>query len=137
MASGDMMKRLVLFTLASALTMATFARADDAPNCKDPQDQSSMTQCAGLDFEKADKELNALWPRLKSDAEASDQDTGKTEYADALLASQRAWIAFRDAECTWQGFEAHGGSMEPMIVNGCMARLTKQRIKQLQTGASE
>ena len=131
------MKRLVLFTLASALTMATFARADDAPNCKDPQDQSSMTQCAGLDFEKADKELNALWPKMKADAEASDKDTGKTEYADALLASQRAWITFRDAECTWQGFEMHGGSGEPMLVNGCMARLTKQRIKQLQTGASE
>ena len=131
------MKRLVLFTLASALTMATLARADDAPNCKDPQDQSSMTQCAGLDFEKADKELNALWPKMKADAEASDKDTGKTEYADALLASQRAWITFRDAECTWQGFEMHGGSGEPMLVNGCMARLTKQRIKQLQTGASE
>jgi len=131
------MKRLVLFTLASALTMATFARADDAPNCKDPQDQSSMTQCAGLDFEKADKELNALWPKMKADAEASDKDAGKTEYADALLASQRAWITFRDAECTWQGFEMHGGSGEPMLVNGCLARLTKQRIKQLQTGASE
>ena len=117
--------------------MALPARADDAPNCKDPQDQSSMTQCAGLDFEKADKELNALWPKLKSDAEVSDKDTGKHEYADALLASQRDWIAFRDAECTWQGFEAHGGSLEPMLVNVCSARLTRERIKQLQTGASE
>ncbi len=122
---------LVLMALAGA------AQAEDALDCKDPKDQSAMTQCAGLDFEKADKELNALWPKLKADAEASDKDTGKTEYADALLSSQRAWIAFRDAECAWQGFEMHGGSGEPMLVNGCMARLTKQRIKQLQTGASE
>ena len=117
--------------------MTLHARADDAPNCKDPQDQSTMTLCAGLDFEKADKELNDLWPSLKVDAETNDKDTGKHEYADALLASQRAWIAFRDAECTWQGFDAHGGSLEPMIVNGCSARLTRDRIKQLKTGASE
>ncbi len=113
------------------------AYADKALDCKDPPDQSSMTQCAALDFEKADKELNGVWPKLKADAEASDKDTDKREYADALLASQRAWIAFRDAECKWQGFEMHGGSGEPMLYYGCLARLTQQRIKQLQTGASE
>ncbi len=117
--------------------MAIPAHADEAPNCNDPQDQNTMTQCAGLDFERADKELNALWPQLKADAEASDKNSGNHEYADALLASQRAWITFRDAECIWQGYEAHGGSLEPMIVNGCSARLTRDRIKQLQTGASE
>ncbi len=117
--------------------MAVPACADDAPNCKDPLDQNTMTQCAGLDFEKADKVLNTLWPKLKSDAEANDKDTGKTEFVDGLLASQRAWIAFRDAECIWQGYEAHGGSLEPMIVNVCSARLTRDRIKQLQIGASE
>ncbi len=119
------------------ILIAMPARADEVPNCKDPLDQNTMTQCAGLDFEKADKELNALWPTLKADAETNDKDTGKHEFADALLASQRAWIAFRDAECIWQGYEAHGGSLEPMIVNGCSARLTRDRIKQLQTGASE
>ena len=117
--------------------MAMPARADDALDCKEPLDQNTMTRCAGVDFEKADKELNELWPELKVDAEANEKDTGKHEYADALLASQRAWIVFRDAECIWQGYEAHGGSLEPMIVNGCSARLTRDRIKQLQTGASE
>jgi uncharacterized protein YecT (DUF1311 family) len=48
------------------------------------------------------------------------------------MASQRAWIAYRDAECIWQGFEAHGGSMEPMLVNACLAEKTTQRIKELQ-----
>jgi len=113
------------------------ALAEDKPNCKNPQTQSEMTQCAALEFEQADKDLNAIWPKLKSDAEASDQDTGKKEYVEALLKSQRAWLAFMEAECNWQGFEMHGGSGEPMIFYGCKARMTKQRIKQLQTGASE
>ena len=116
---------------------ATQAMADDAPNCSDPQDQNTMTACARIDFEKADAELNDIWPKLKTDAEDSDKGSDKHDYADALLASQRAWIVFRDAECAWQGFEAHGGSLEPMLVAGCEARLTRDRIKQLQTGASE
>ena len=116
---------------------ATAARAEDAPSCKDPQTQTDMTQCAALDFEKADKALNELWPKIKAQAQDNDKDTGKTDYADALLASQRAWIGFRDAECAWQAMEMHGGSGEPMLLYGCQGRLTRQRIKQLQTGASE
>lgn len=93
-----------------------------------------MTICAGLDYDKADKELNRIWPAIKAAAQESDAATGdgKTEFLDALMASQRAWIAYRDAQCAWQGFEAHGGSMEPMLVNGCLAALTEQRIKDLQ-----
>ena len=119
------------------ILVAVPAHADEALDCKDPKDQSSMTQCAAQDFETADQALNQIWPKLKADAEASDRDTGKTEYADALLASQRAWLSFRDAECAWQAMEMHGGSGEPMLLYGCQARLTQQRIKQLQTGASE
>ena len=116
---------------------ATQAMADDVPDCSASQDQNTMTACARIDYEKADAALNDIWPKLKTDAEDSDKGSDKHEYADALLASQRAWITFRDAECTWQGFEAHGGSLEPMLVAGCMAKLTRDRIKQLQTGASE
>ena len=121
------------WVIAFAL-MALPARADDALSCKDPQDQSSMTQCAALDFETADKALNALWPKIKSTAEAADKDTGKHEYADALLASQRAWLAYLEAQCKWQGFDMHGGSGEPMLYYGCKARLTTERIKELQLG---
>ncbi len=126
------MKWLVALLISIAPVLA-----EDQLNCKKAISQMEMTQCAALDFEKADRELNLTWPKIKNDAEASDKDSGKTEYVDALLKSQRAWLAFMDAECTWQGFEMHGGSGEPMVYYGCKARMTKQRIKQLQTGASE
>ena len=125
------------FILPILLLMASPALADDDLNCKDPQDQNSMTQCAALDFEKADKELNKVWPKIKSDAQGNDQGTAKTDYVDALLASQRTWIAFRDAQCKLQGFEMHGGSGEPMLVYGCQAEMTKERIKQLQSGGPQ
>ena len=47
----------------------------------------------------------------------------------ALLAAQRAWIAYRDSQCELAGFEARGGSMEPMLVSGCLADLTRKRAR--------
>ncbi len=126
------MKWMVAFLL-----IITPALADDALNCEIAQSQMEMTQCAAQDFEKSDKELNAIWPKIKSTAEGYDKDAGKTEYVDSLLASQRAWLAFLESECNWQAMEMHGGTGEPMLYYGCKARLTEQRIKQLQTGASE
>ena len=93
-----------------------------------------MTRCAGLDYEKADADLNRIWPSIKAEAVESDaaEGNGKTDFLDALMSSQRAWIAYRDAECTRQGFEAHNGSMEPMLVTACLAEMTAKRIKDLQ-----
>ena len=112
---------------------------DEKPDCTDPQDQSTMTYCAGVDFDKADKDLNALWPEIKKAAQEDDANVGNGthEYLDALMASQRAWLAYRDAECTWQGFYAHGGSMEPMLVNACLAKLTEERVKALKDGQEQ
>jgi uncharacterized protein YecT (DUF1311 family) len=130
---GMAMKRQILAAILLLCCGAAPAMADDKPDCTDPQDQNTMTLCAGLDYDKADKELNALWPSIKASAEENDKSASAEDggYVKALMASQKAWLAFRDAECTWQGFQAHGGSMEPMLVNGCLAAVTKDRIKQL------
>ena len=47
------------------------------------------------------------------------------------LPAQRGWIAYRDGQCELAGFEARGGSMEPMLVSGCLADLTRKRTKEL------
>ena len=110
------------------------ASAEEALDCKNPVSQQDMTLCAAGDFATADKALNKVWPKYKSSAEASDKDTGKHEYMNALKASQRTWLAYLEAQCTWQGFDMHGGSGEPMLYYGCKARLTKERIKELAMG---
>jgi uncharacterized protein YecT (DUF1311 family) len=127
--------------LGTALMLVLFCThstwAEDAPNCKTPKTQTEMAQCVGLEAEKSDVALNELLTKIKVEAEVSDKNTGKTEYVDALLASQRAWLAFRDSECTWQAFADHGGTSELIYQSMCKAKVTKQRIKQLQTGVSE
>lgn len=120
--------------LALLVLCALPAAAQDEPDCANRLDQNTMTHCAGIDYEKADAELNLVWPGLKKDAQDQDAEAseGMGGYLDALMASQQAWLVYRDAECTLQGFEAHGGSMEPMLVNACLADMTTKRIKELQ-----
>lgn len=130
-----MTRTLAILSCLILATSSPGSHAQDAePDCSDQKDQSTMTRCAGLDYEKADADLNRIWPSIKAEAVESDaaEGNGKTDFLDALMSSQRAWIAYRDAECTRQGFEAHNGSMEPMLVNACLAEMTAKRIKDLQ-----
>lgn len=50
---------------------------------------------------------------------------------EALVKAQRAWIGYRDAQCLSWGFQARGGSMEPMLVSSCEADLTRKRTAEL------
>jgi uncharacterized protein YecT (DUF1311 family) len=122
-----------------SLTLALLAAAQDPwqeYNCDDPRNQAEMNRCAGLDFERADAELNALWREVIAAARDADREINP-EYDQAptseevLRQAQRAWIAFRDAHCTYEGHEARGGSMETMLYEGCRARVTRERIAQL------
>ena len=128
--------------LALALQGSLDARARDH-NCRDPQNQHDMNACALIDFERADARLNAVWRETIAGARAADAELDRRyderATSEAVLrAAQRAWIAFRDSHCTWQGYEeARGGSMEPMVYNGCRAALTRARIGELGGDAPE
>ncbi|TNM62792.1 lysozyme inhibitor LprI family protein [Aliirhizobium smilacinae] len=104
------------------------------PDCKEPQTQTDMTICAGQDLADADKALNAQYQATrkllkKRDAEASMPDLKGGD--EALVKAQRAWIGYRDAQCLSWGFQARGGSMEPMLVSSCEADLTRKRTAEL------
>ncbi|WP_045023525.1 lysozyme inhibitor LprI family protein [Rhizobium nepotum] len=109
------------------------ALADDAPDCTSPQTQTDMTECAGEDYEKADRQLNAEYQKVRKqlaerDRSAEESDKGAT---DALITAQRAWVAFRDANCDAFGFQARGGTMEPMLVSACLADMSSKRADEL------
>ena len=55
----------------------------------------------------------------------------------ALLASQRAWISYRDAQCELEGFSMRGGTAEPLMVSSCLETLTKQRTEELKRLAAD
>ena len=122
--------------LALALQGSLDERAREF-QCGDPPHQLAMNMCAGIDFERADVELNAVWREAIADARAADAEIDRrydqrpTSEA-KLREAQRAWIVFRDAHCTLDAYGgARGGSMESMLYQGCRAQLTRERIRQL------
>lgn len=110
-----------------AVAPATLGLAPaSAGTCTDPMDQSTMNICADKDYRAADAVLNKVYKR----AMAAQDDTGR----DLLRASERVWIAYRDAECKFEAAPNEGGSIYPMVYAGCLTRLTKARIADLRQG---
>lgn len=102
-------------------------------DCENAQTQADMNSCAALDFQKADKALNVQYKKTRAAMVAidADLDTGLKGAEQALVKAQRAWVDFRDSQCDAEGFEARGGTMEPLLVSGCKTRLTETRTKEL------
>jgi uncharacterized protein YecT (DUF1311 family) len=98
------------------------------------QTQADLTAQAGADWKRADTAMNAQYRATMAFMKTMDGHAGVANgpsYRQALLASQRAWLTFRDAQCVMQGYGYRGGSAEPMERLACRATLTRERTKQL------
>ncbi|MCT7976367.1 lysozyme inhibitor LprI family protein [Laspinema olomoucense] len=92
-------------------------------NCDNPQSQNDMNACARQRWEATDRELNRIYQTLVPQLSNSRRQQ--------LVTAQRAWITFRDAECSFYSSIAEGGSMQPMLRSGCLANLTEIRNSEL------
>ncbi|NEV15157.1 urease-associated protein [Rhizobium sp. SEMIA 4088] len=85
-----------------------------------------MNECADKSFKKSDADLNGVYKqieqRLKDNA-----DTKKL-----LVTAQRAWVAFRDAECTFQTSGSSQSSIYPMVYSMCLDTVTQSRVRTLE-----
>ena len=119
------MRLMIVSACLAVLAAAPAAWGEECDRSDDSQQM--MNICAGEDYQAADARLNAAYQKLIS----SDDADGKR----LLQAAQRAWIAFRDAECAYTTAGSEGGSIHPMEVSQCLTELTEQRTKQLTSGA--
>ncbi|MEI9889020.1 MAG: lysozyme inhibitor LprI family protein [Rhizomicrobium sp.] len=118
------MKTLAFAALALPLLLTAAPAA--AARCDNAQDQNTMNRCAAEDYARADAVLNRTYQKVMRDLD---------DHSRALLrASQREWIKFRDAECTYVNAANEGGSIYPLVYNGCLTDMTKTRTRQLQQG---
>ncbi len=120
--------------LLSAATHAPHDKRCDAVTTPD------LVACAQGDEARADAALNAAWKIAlgkAKDWEAGIDASGRAAngnatYSQALLTSQRAWLAYRDAQCRLEVYANAGGHELPIYRLGCLAELTRARTKQLQ-----
>ncbi|WP_425503786.1 lysozyme inhibitor LprI family protein [Rhizobium metallidurans] len=113
--------------------MAAGASSATEIDCTSPTTQTDMTLCERARQDDADKALNVQYKKTRAAMVAidSDQDGDMKGAEKALVTAQRAWITYRDAQCEAAGFQARGGTMEPMLVAGCIANVTDARTKEL------
>lgn len=84
--------------------------------------QVGMDCCAANAYRASDAELNRIYREIER--RLSDDATTRR----LLVATQRAWLTFRDAECAFAASGAEGGSAYPMVHNQCLDGLTRMRI---------
>ncbi|QLF71089.1 DUF1311 domain-containing protein [Peteryoungia desertarenae] len=117
------------------LLMDVPASSEDEPavDCANAMTQMDMNICAGQDYQAADDEMNAQWRKtraLLAEWDKSVESRGETA-SEQLLAAQRAWLSYRDRQCAVEGAAVEGGSMQPLIVASCLAKLTRLRTEDL------
>lgn len=111
--------------------------------CPDAKSQLDLNDCYSNLYQSADTQLNATYNNIvgfmKKNLLLAQHDnnaaliTHNETSLNKLLAAQRAWLAYRDANCESIKFQYEGGSIQPMIWSQCMADATKQRIATLTT----
>ena len=85
-----------------------------------PDGPAAAKDGAAARAKAADKDLNAAYKKLAAAIEPANKPK--------LLATQKAWLAFRDAECAFAG---------PAMKDATLAELTETRTKQLQSDIPE
>jgi uncharacterized protein YecT (DUF1311 family) len=133
--------RLAGFVLAAIMTAGAAHAADDAAVVKDPvearytpaygrcmdsadgQSTMGMIGCIGAETQVQDGALNAAYRKAMKDLNPRQKAK--------LQAAQRAWIAFRDAECA-SFLDEDWGSLSRINANDCFLHMTAQRVIDLE-----
>lgn len=74
-----------------------------------------------IEYRKVDLRLNSLYKEL----------TSVLVDARGIRASQRAWLQYRDAECSDAVMQLGQGSLQPFAHHSCMIEFTEERIRHL------
>jgi len=105
--------------LAAAAPVRAHAAAD--PFCADQSTTVGIADCFMAQARQWDGRLNAAYKALQSRIDP--------EQRQKLLAAQRLWIQFRDANCAFYG--AREGTMRVIEAAQCQRDMTEARTREL------
>ncbi|WP_341366737.1 lysozyme inhibitor LprI family protein [Yoonia sp. BS5-3] len=92
-----------------------------------------MASCVSSETAIWDELLNTVYGDLRADMgalDADDTNAGRSR-VEALRDAQRAWIAFRDADCAFNWAIFQEGTMRSLVSTGCMLDMTADRVLEL------
>lgn len=111
--------------IAPLLVIAAARAGDRGIDCSQAMTQYEMNACANGKFEAAQRRLEETYHHVM----AMHEDRGARA---KLVSAERAWMAFRDAECTFETADSEGGSIYPMLYSMCLAKLTAAHTQELE-----
>ena len=99
----------------------------NAPNapCQNVGSNADETGCFIAASETANKTLNRLYAEINRILSTADRDK--------LIAAERLWIRYRDANCDAERGLYGGGSGGPTAYAACIAANTETRVAELKT----
>jgi uncharacterized protein YecT (DUF1311 family) len=111
--------KFIITALMTVFTVSAFA-----VDCSDAISNYDMKVCESKNLDEQDKRLNDLYKKLM----AKNDKEGQAK----LKSAQRAWMAYRDAECEYAADSMRGGTGEGLVALGCLSGKTKDRADELQ-----
>lgn len=113
--------------MATFMALFLAAASPEETICVGANTQFDMDQCVGAGLQRADRVLNRTYAEVM--AKLRDDKKGQMQ----LRTAQRAWIAFRDSECSFQTNRSEGGTIHSMVFAMCATALTSQRTAELKS----
>jgi uncharacterized protein YecT (DUF1311 family) len=105
---------LILF-----IPLRLLAAQSDAPDCRAASTQADMNRCAYEDFLAANGAQAAVLKGLAQALAVPDRQRLRT--------AQKAWIAWRTAQCEFETGASSGGSAHELARWRCTGKLTRER----------
>lgn len=108
--------------MLSILLLAAVQAAPAPSACLDQNSTAAMVQCLDRETKAADVRLNAAYREARARV--------PTRQSTALQVAQRAWLAFRDANC--RAYAAGEGTITRVETAQCTRDLTVERAEELE-----
>jgi uncharacterized protein YecT (DUF1311 family) len=116
--------KLAALSLAAGLAAVAPTAADEAFDACLKTAAAQDTHCGEAWLKREQARLDAVWQQLGQMADG--------HVAEALVAEQRAWEAFRDVSCSFKLDEGFGAAAGPNGFHACRAEVIAQRAKALE-----
>ena len=100
-----------------------------AVDCDKAVATPDLNECAAREQKAVEAKLNSTYQKVLKELE--ERDENHVETRKKLVAAQRAWIKFREADCSAAYQYYIDGSMRNLVHIGCMQKRAEQRIKEL------
>lgn len=90
--------------------------------CEEGRSMIEISACMHRELAESDARVDLVYTLLRN---ALARPGG-------LISAQRAWHAYRDAQCTFENEGLEGGSAQPFSTDLCRTRLAERRIAELE-----